>query len=182
MAKRLESLRIPLEISLVKLAHDKRGARPNLTPTPPKEEQEPQPIKEKDATQIIREEESAQESSAQTPSTSLDAVKSAWNNIIDNLSRIKMSVATYLNEGSPTKLEKNVLTISFPVNYSLHKESLERKENKAIIEKALLELLNAHIKINFALSKEVAQKNNREADPFIKSALQTFNGKVIKDE
>src|SRR3989338_3729714 len=32
MSKRLESLRIPLEISLVKLAHDKRGANPNPAP------------------------------------------------------------------------------------------------------------------------------------------------------
>jgi DNA polymerase-3 subunit gamma/tau len=93
-----------------------------------------------------------------------------------------MSTATYLNEGTPTKLEKNTLTVSFPMNYSLHKEALERKENKAIIEKALLELLNVNIRVHFTLSKEITQKNNRETDPFIKSALDTFNGRVIKEE
>ena len=93
-----------------------------------------------------------------------------------------MSVATYLDEGIPTKMENNVLTVSFPMNYSLHKESLERKENKTIIEKIFSELLNTNIRVNFTLSKEVAQKNSHEANSFIKSALDTFNGRVIKEE
>ncbi len=77
---------------------------------------------------------------------------------------------------------KDVLTVSFPMNHSLHKESLERKENKAIIEKVLSELLNTGIRVNFMLSKEVAQKNSHDSDPFLKSALETFNGRVIKEE
>ena len=91
-------------------------------------------------------------------------------------------MATYLNEGVPTKLENNVLTVSFPMNHSLHKEALERKENKAIIEKIFSELLNTNIRVNFTLSKVVAEKNNNEASSFIKSALDTFNGRVIKEE
>jgi hypothetical protein len=68
------------------------------------------------------------------------------------------------------------------VNYSLHKESLERKENKAIIEKTASGLLNTNIKVNFTLSKEMVKKDNSEADPFIRSALQTFNGRVVKGQ
>ena len=182
MAKRLESLRIPLEISLVKLTHDKKGSP--INPLPPKYVQEPDliPTEEKPSTQAVKKEDNTQETLPQTQSLSLDNIKSIWSNIIDSLGRIKMSTATYLNEGTPTKLEKNTLTVSFPMNYSLHKEVLERKENKAIIEKALLELLNVNIRVHFTLSKEITQKNNRETDPFIKSALDTFNGRVIKEE
>ena len=53
---------------------------------------------------------------------------------------------------------------------------------KAIIEKVLSELLHTELRINFNLSKEIVQKNNNEADAFIRSALQTFNGRVIKEE
>ena len=184
MAKRLESLRIPLEVSLVKLAHDKKGSNLNLTP--PRHSQNPGPVyiekKPPAPAPEIKKEDSPPGPQAQIQSASLDNVKSIWRNIIANLSRIKMSVATYLDEGIPTKMENNVLTISFPMNYSLHKESLERKENKAIIEKIFSELLNTNIRVNFTLSKEVAQKNSHEANSFIKSALDTFNGRVIKEE
>ena len=169
MAKRLESLRIPLEISLAKLTHDKRGPHLNLSP--------PKHLKESN-----KENSPSLKPTEEVHSASLDNVKKIWHNVIDNLGRVKMSVATYLNEGTPTRLEKNILTVSFPVNYSLHKEALEGKENKAIIEQALGELLNVNIRINFTLSKEIEEKNSRENDPFIKSALQTFNGRVIKEE
>lgn len=182
MAKRLESLRIPIEINLVKLTHDKKGV--NSSVTPPKPTKNPGPVytKEKPPVQEIKEEDSALEPAARNQSASLDNVKTIWRNIIDNLSRIKISVATYLDEGVPTKLDNGVLTISFPVTHSLHKESLERKENKAIIEKMFLELLNSNVRINFILSKEVAEKNDRQSDSFIKSAMNMFNGRVVKEE
>ncbi len=183
MTKRLESLRIPLEISLVKLAQDKKGTNLNLSAPKHSKESDPVSIEERPSTQAIKKEDSIPEAVAQIQSTSLDNVKNIWRNTIDNLSKIKMSAATYLDEGIPTKLKNNILTVSFPMNCSLHKESLERKENKAIIEKALSELLSANIRVNFTLSQEVAQKNSsHEANPFIKSALDTFNGRVIKEE
>ncbi|MDD5237331.1 MAG: hypothetical protein PHU96_00005, partial [Candidatus Omnitrophica bacterium] len=75
----------------------------------------------------------------------------------------------------------NVLTVAFPKNYSLHKESLERKENKAIIEKSLSELFNTALKANFILSQEFKQKEDSQNSPFIKTALEMFGGKVIKE-
>lgn len=202
MTKRLESLRIPLEVSLVKLAHDKKGT--NLNPIPPKHHNSPGPVsleKKPPPAEISAEggpqpqadqpaagasgwkkEARAPSPQAQIKPASLDNVKSVWRNIIDNLSRIKMSAATYLDEGVPTKMENNVLTVSFPINCSLHKESLEGKDNKAIIERIFSELLNTNIRVNFTLSQEVAQKNSHEVNSFIKSALDTFNGRVIKEE
>jgi len=183
MAKRFDSLRIPLEISLIKLAHDKKGT--NLNAALPKHTNNPGPVytQEKPSAPEIKKEENVPDSPVvQTQSTSLDNIKSIWRNTIDNLSRIKMSVATYLDEGVPTKLNNNVLTVAFPMNHSLHKEALERKENKAIIEKIFSELLNTNIRVNFILSKEVAEKSSSETSSFIKSALNTFNGRVIKEE
>lgn len=174
MSKRMDSLRIPLEISLVRLAHDKRGATAN--PSVPKENREAKEIKEpkdNDAVSSKKEESSV--------SVSLDNLKDIWQNIITTLGRVKMSLATYLNEGSPIKLENNVLTVSFPDNYSLHKESLDKKENKVTIEKIISELCNANIKLNFILSPDKIQKDYTEDNPFIKSALEAFKARVIKE-
>jgi DNA polymerase-3 subunit gamma/tau len=186
MTKRLESIRIPLEISLVKLAHEKRSANlnpsstskirtdsvdtrhQNVNPPQPKQNIEIEPT-------ISLKEESGN-------STSLDNVKGQWQNIIDELSKVKMSAATYLNEGSLMKLENNILTISFSKDYSLHKEALERKENKAIIEKMLSKAFNANLKVNFMLFETKLQKENKENSSFIKSALETFKGRVIREQ
>jgi len=200
VSKRLDSLRIPLEISLVKLAHDKKGLNSNppskssqeirastikekpLIQPQPQPQRMPQPAKEDNNPSLDSKPQPglAQDNPSQ-PSASLDNVKDAWQNIINNLTRIKMSVATYLNEGRPMRLENSVLTVSFPMNYSLHKETLEQKENKMLIERALLELLNTNLKTNFILSEEMPQKNNSEADSFIKSVLDTFDGRVIRE-
>jgi len=176
MSKRLESLRIPLEITLVKLAHDKRGSfaeEPKHTPG-----QKPAPLKEKIHPEAIQKEDPPLSNNL----ISLDNISGSWKNIIENLGRIKMSVATYLNEGEPIKMQGNALTISFPKNYSLHKESLERKENKELIEKSISGLFNANVRVNFILSNEGKHKEEDKDNPFIKSALEMFNGRIIKED
>ena len=182
MSKRLESLRIPLEINLIRLAHNKKGSAPKLS-----EEPKDAPIKESFVKEETTQEPPKKEEGKTEPidpplNITLDNVKEAWGNVINNLGRIKMLVATYLSEGEPIKLERNTLTVSFPRNYSLHKETLEKKENKEIVEKSISGLLNTNLRINFILSAEEKQKDNSENHPFIKSALEMFDGKVIKEE
>lgn len=174
MSKRLESLRIPLEINLVKLAHDKRGTHIEE----PKHMPELKPALEMKQS-LIKEKTDPMDSSC---TVSLDNINDLWKSVIENLGRIKMSAATYLNEGQPVKMQGGVLTVSFPKNYSLHKESLEKKDNKALIEKCLSELLNASLRVNFILSAEGKQKEEGKDNPFIKSALEMFNGRIIKQE
>lgn len=186
MTKRLDSLYIPLEIALVRLAYNKKGGETNVAALlkPQKEHAERKNSSAEDinSPKVIPKNETGNDFSAgfveATCSKSLDELRVAWKNIIDNLSRVKMSVATFLNEGTLLKLEKNVLTVSFPKSYSLHKEALEKKENKALIEKTLSELLSAEIKINFMLSKEEAPTGE---DSFIQTALEAFKGRVIKE-
>ncbi|MBL7151864.1 MAG: DNA polymerase III subunit gamma/tau [Candidatus Omnitrophica bacterium] len=191
LSKRLESLRIPLEISIVRLAYDKKGAlaaQPAREQEPQKKLREPQPpapketpTKEKMPAQSPEEKEGVAGPTDSPLAITLDNVKGAWQHLIDNLSRIKMSVATYLSEGEPLKIKGNTLVISFPKNYLLHKESLERGENKAIIERSLGELLNAKLFIDFMLSSERKEARAGEDNTFIKSALDMFGGRIIKE-
>lgn len=169
MSKRLDSLRIPLEIILVKLAHDKKVSSPvnsGQDKTVVKEAPLPAPsLKEGPINPV-----------------SLDNVKDAWQNIISVLGKVKMSAATFLTEGTLTKVENNILTISFAKNYSLNKESLDRKENKAVIEQAISQILNTNLKVNLVLSKEAAVPKEDKADnPLIKTVLQAFGARVIKE-
>lgn len=181
MSRRLDSQRIPLEISLVRLAYRPQGRglasgsqshKDQLkVPAPPAEKkEEASPEKESRAFP------------AQDPSVSLDSVKNAWGNIVNNLAKIKMSVSTYLSEGEPTRVQGDVLTVAFPKNYSLHKESLERKENKLIIEKAVSESCNASLRLHFVLASQVKQETDAHSNPFIKSALDMFGGRIVRED
>ena len=168
MSRRLDSQRIPLEITLVRLAYKRPEPRSKTPPAERKEEASP--------------EKESREFPAQDPSVSLDSVKNAWGNIVNNLAKIKMSVSTYLSEGEPTRVQGDVLTVAFPKNYSLHKESLERKENKLIIEKAVSESCNASLRLHFVLASQVKQETDAHSNPFIKSALDMFGGRIVRED
>jgi DNA polymerase-3 subunit gamma/tau len=190
MAKRLDSQRIPLEISLVRLAYSKienRGAASGSQSQPAAsgaahEEETKKVALEKEKNdgpeEAVKNDASAQ---AARESVSLDQIKSVWGNIVNNLANIKMSVSTYLSEGEPTKVQGNMLTVAFPKNYSLHKESLDKKENKAMIEKAASELCNAELRVNFILVAQAKHEQDAHNNPFIKSALDMFGGRVVRE-
>jgi len=185
MARRLESLRIPLEISLVKLARTDKKQELKTTPPENSVEEKPPSIKDKISeppAQPFKKDEELKGAAETASPVSLEQVKDLWQTIIQNISKVKMSVATYLNEGIPTKLQGTVLTVSFPKNHSLHKETLERKENKAIVEKNASELFNTNLKINFVLSREEKKTEVTEEYPSVRSALEMFNGRLIKEE
>jgi len=113
----------------------------------------------------------------------LEKVKEVWERLINNLSRVKMSVATYLSEGEPLKLDGDLLTVAFPKTCSLHKESLEVKDNRDIVEKEISELCDAALRITFILTAQVRQETIEARDnPFIKSALDMFGGRVVKED
>lgn len=204
MTKRLDSVRIPLEISLVRLAHSRLENRTSVpggkvvppasqglamdkhqqnSSSLPDELKPPSLLPEKEEQPIKAQEETAKNIPKQIISVSLESVKDAWVSIVNNLSKIKMSVSTYLNEGEPTKVQGDLVTIAFPKSCSLHKESLERKENKAIVEKVASELCNADLRMNFILvAQEMRQNIDARSNPFVQSALEMFGGRVVKED
>ncbi|MFH1281211.1 MAG: DNA polymerase III subunit gamma/tau [Candidatus Omnitrophota bacterium] len=203
MTKRLDSVRIPLEISLVRLAHSQSEslACKAVLPTKPglvidgqtRENQQNSSraaaelkaavslSEEKEPPKKVQEE-IIKNIPQQIISVSLESVKEAWSSIVDNLSRIKMSVSTYLSEGEPTKVQGDLVTVAFPKSCSLHKESLDRKENKAMVEKAASELCNADLRLNFILVADMQQNTDARSNPFVKSALDMFGGRVVKED
>lgn len=182
MAKRLDSLRIPLEIALVRLTHEKKGQANPVSEQKQTESPREVSIKEKAPSQVLKDADPKSESGDSHNIVSLQSIKESWVNIIENLGKVKMSVATYLNDGEPVDMQGAVLTVSFPRSCSLHKESLEGKENREIIEKSISDLLNAKLKVNFILSREESRKEDNGSHPFIKSALDMFGGRIIKED
>lgn len=117
----------------------------------------------------------------ETAGPDITTVREEWNELIEEIGKVKISAATYLSEGEPQKLEKGVLTISFPKGFSLHKEALERKENKQVVEEHLSKKYNRHLRVHFVLShKEKAEIAEIKAHPEVQSALEFFGGKIVE--
>ncbi len=185
MAKRLDSVRIPLEISIVRLSNEKKISDENAThgeKSPNRDRAEKKEIKavvEKDINTPAKQEGKILESKNDI---TLDNVKEVWQNVLENLSKIKISVATYLREGELLNLQGNLLTVSFPKGHMLHKESLERRENREIVEKNISQALNSPLRVSFVVSCESRQENAEEGGGFIKSVMDVFGGRIVKED
>jgi len=203
MGKRMESLRIPLEISLVRLSLPKSPAAVAPAGQPQVKEKVqtisavsspekiPQrhlssPEKEKPAVSSVKKEEA--QPIVERPSVenkilvSLEQIAQVWHEIVQNTSKLKISIGNYLREGTPVRLLGNTLTVSFHKNRSLYKESLETLENRMMVERIIMQALNAEIKLNFVLSQENKSDDAAVNHPAFRSAMDTFNARLIQEE
>ncbi len=107
----------------------------------------------------------------------LEKIRQLWNAITYAVSRQKMSVATYLQEGLPYQLDGNKLTISFPPTASFYKESLEQKDNLRLLENIFIEKLHAPISLAFRIVENQAPSMKESA--IVEETLEEFKGKVV---
>lgn len=131
-------------------------------------------------------------------SPGLEEVLSSWAAIINYITPKKISVASYLQEGSPSAIDGKKLSIEFPKELQFHKEMLETQENKAIIEAAIKSVLGKELSVVLALSEAAKPPRRRsapsgmggedgfddsdaaekEVDPILKTAMEIFGGDV----
>ena len=204
-AKRMESLRIPLEISLVRLCLAKPAAavsaaqqsarqeKPQVRHPVPTRQEKPQtlPVKKEEPQPIVQKVPAGQRAVVWSPiakpvenvsPVSFEQIKSLWQEIVQNTSTQKISIGNYLKEGTLAKLLGNVLTVSFHKNRSLYKESLEKLENRMMVEKIISQALKTELKVNFAFSQVDKMDAVAINHPSLQSAMDTFNARLIKEE
>jgi DNA polymerase III subunit gamma/tau len=128
--------------------------------------------------------------SAHSDSVSLYKLREIWPQVIKKIKVEKIYVASCLEEAQIMEFKDNILTLGYGKNNKFHKGVLEKAQNKKLIETALSELLNAKVAIEYVISdKEPDQKQGTQAktsvknvlsDPIIQSALDIFDGNVMK--
>jgi DNA polymerase-3 subunit gamma/tau len=133
------------------------------------------------------------------PQAALYRIREIMPQVIKNIKQEKIYIASCLSEGKLIDFRDNILTIGFFKKHSFHKESLEKAQNKKIIEEHLLKLLNYKVRAEFVIIKDeeepasaekaTADKKGKEqespfkkavSDPIIKSALDIFDGNIMK--
>ncbi len=180
-------------------------AKPQAEYSPPSTEHRT-PEAPMDEGQLMRDDKSSivHHPSSVGTSVGLDAdtlfqrLKGVWPEIIREVKNRRMSAGSYLEEGHLLELKNNKVILGFSKLNSLHKEVLDTGTNKDIIRGVLKQLLEVDLNIDFVSSepKEKPEEEILSADideepvspplkkiePIIKSAVDTFSGKIIKED
>jgi len=203
MARRMESPRIPLEVNLIRIcrrgeqaaasprpsAPSASAARPQTAvaqghhaygkPAVPPAAPKPAAVKP-----VAKKEESVPAPfvpETGMPDPHVDEVRKGFDDVIREVAKSRMSVATYLREGAVEKVERGTLSIGFARGLQFHKDFLEKKENRALLEKCFSERFGKNLRVILRLTEEEAAPRPGviEDSPAVRSAMDTFHGRLI---
>ncbi|MFH1848497.1 MAG: DNA polymerase III subunit gamma/tau [Candidatus Omnitrophota bacterium] len=207
--KRTGFVRFYLEMALLKLA-DKGDLVPidellgkisklslNMPQAAPRPQQQTKPQHHEENSAPAEAEPGKKEKPA--GNLSVQAVESIWAELIEKVKGKRMSVGLFLSEGEPVGVDGSVLKIGLPSMHRFHKESLEKAQNKELVEKILGAMLDVSLKVDFILvdtpKKSAAPEEPEEdytqqqiieevpisgQDPLVESALEAFGGKILE--
>ena len=168
----METLRMPLEVAFAKLTYG--GSTGIIQTTIPVA-----------AATTVSAKIPVQSVAPQAPKTiikaeSLQEIEAHWNELTHEVSRRKMALATYLQEGTPCEFKAGRLVIGFSKEHTFARECLNTKENIKFLDELFSEKLNSPVNVNFK-TIEKAHATVKQEEPVVRSALEMFGGKVVKE-
>lgn len=123
----------------------------------------------------------------------IENFKSRWNEVLVKVKKYNHSLSFILRVCEPRNLNNNQLCLAF--KYKFHKERVNDKNIKQIIEKVLHEVYDAPLTIEAVIDENLEVSNNVESpaaanaeakkddsgkgDDMIDNLLKTFGGKVV---
>jgi DNA polymerase III subunit gamma/tau len=200
VARITETSRMPLELAFAKLTYQGEGltampsaqpvaAAPRPAPVAPKAPSKPVVVDRlkdnRGQAAVVSTPPAQDEAIDQTPmeeslhdesEINIDTIRQVWNALTYEVSRRKMSLATYLQEGSPYSYKDGKLVIAFTPDFTFQKEGLEHKDNQRLVEDAFSEKLRKKIVLQFILMDTQVEQ---AVDPSVDKALNVFKGKVV---
>jgi DNA polymerase III subunit gamma/tau len=109
----------------------------------------------------------------------LERIRKSWSALTFAVSRKKMSLATYLQEGSPVAFNGEKITVGFSGGFEFHKETLENDEYRKVIDQIFTEQLKQPIRVEYTVIGDMKQQHHEEDEPLVKSVLETFRGRIV---
>jgi len=99
-------------------------------------------------------------------------LKQAWPTILDRIKKTKMAVYSFILANNLITIENNKLIIGFNKEYTFHKESLEKKNNKILLQDLIKEETGRLLTIECIINDngkedsvlEVEQENKKKAE------------------
>ncbi|GAH20233.1 unnamed protein product, partial [marine sediment metagenome] len=131
----------------------------------------------------------------------------AWPTILDRIKKTKMAVYSFIIANNLITIENNKLIIGFNKEYTFHKESLEKQNNKILLQDLIKEETGRYLAIECIINDnskegsflEVEQENKKKAtktrngetkerageekdNMLIKESLNLFEGTITEEK
>lgn len=115
----------------------------------------------------------------------LETVQKEWSNFMKGLKKQRISLQALLVEGTLLSMENGVLTIEFAEGFGIHKEAVNKKENKEYIEKALASYFNKNIRVQFVMEDElgvedIKKDKEKENEKLVKQVIDLFGEDLVE--
>jgi DNA polymerase-3 subunit gamma/tau len=123
----------------------------------------------------------------------IDEVRRQWARVLEDVKRKKMLCHALLIDGTPLEVTGDLLTVGLRSAYSFHVESLNRPENREIVEGALARVLARPLRFRCLLydappAVPLADLPPPPADPdadggdsFVERARQMFGAEIVDE-
>ena len=133
--------------------------------------------------------EGAASSPPESHGLNIDEIRNQWPQVLVKVKKEKMTAGACLVEGEPIKFHHPVLTICFDNGFNFHRETVEKLENKKIIEKVLHDIFKQELMIHCLVgevlhSDDSAKKPEKDTNPssphkdIINKTLELFHGEI----
>lgn len=138
----------------------------------------------------------AQAAAAVATAFSINQVKAAWPQVIEAVKTKRMSTGIFLSEAEPVEVDDTVIILGLPEEFRFHKESLEKENNKKLVEDCFSENIGSKVKVRFVVTEQtsserpaalpvvlLSEAEKRELPDIITKALDVFDGaKIVRAE
>jgi len=116
---------------------------------------------------------------------SIDMIRAGWKEIMGLVKKKKISLHALLLEGRLRDFKDRVLTIAFDSKFKFHKETVDQKKNKKLLESILHKYFNQPIEVKCVLEESPGEvKTQAKAAPaedsVVKKALEIFGGELVE--
>ena len=113
----------------------------------------------------------------------LTTIQNRWDDILSAVKEQKVSLGTFLAEGTPKSLDDNQLLVMFKRHRDFHANQVRR--NSDAVEGAFRSLLGADLKIVCEvdyddLPQDLVKEQKVEDDERVQMAMRIFNGEIMK--
>ncbi len=98
----------------------------------------------------------------------LENVKTSWNEVLEALrAKRQMVVRASLFEGNVVGVDKGIITLEFPENYSHNKKRLEKTEFRTILNDTVSMIVGEKVSIKLSVKESLNQSRNQDIEKTI---------------
>jgi len=112
----------------------------------------------------------------------LEAVEAHWEDIVEEVKALRISVGTFLGEGKPAELSGRRLTILFAKRRELH--ALQVNRSAEVVQEAVAKVLGGTVRVTARVDYDTDDQPPKpevppEDDALIQTALRLFDGEIL---